>query len=191
MKSDLICDLCDLYSNGNIPPTTHFPGLLATSCCPTRARNGGIVLAGTLAESCEYCTRICQSFPVRDIKEVLLDSTNYEESVFDRIICMSTKRILQILLERTDDQELKQSRPSPPPLVDADFVARCLVGKRYAALEAIADLNLLQTFDEALVDKFERALASNELKPEMPRSLFNRLIEGGLPLRPDLFAVFE
>ena len=190
MKSNLICDLCDAYCSNSIPPTTHFPGLLATSCCPTRARHGGIIVAGPLAESCEFCTRICRTFPVRDIKDVLLDPTNYEESVFDRIFCVSTKSIFQILLERSDEQELKQSRPLPP-LVDVDFVAQCLIGKRYAALDAIVDLNLLPTVDNTSVVEIEKALACNELKPEIPRSLFNRLVEGGLPLRPDFLAVFE
>ena len=150
------------------------------------------MLAGPLAESCDFCTRICRTFPVRDIKDVLLDPTNYEESVFDRIFCISTKHIFQILLERTDEQQLKQSLSSvPTPLVDVDFVAQCLIGKRYAALDAIVDLNLLPTVDNTSVDEIEKAVASNEMKPEIPRSLFNRLVEGGLPLLPDFLAVFE
>ena len=123
---------------------------------------------------------------------MLLDPTNYEESVFDRILCMSTKRILQILIERTYEQELKQSLSSvPTPLVDVDFVAQCLIGKRYAALDAIVDFNLLPTVDKTSVVEIEKALVCNELKPEIPRSLFNRLVEGGFPLRPDFLAVFE
>jgi hypothetical protein len=76
-------------------------------------------------------------------------------------------------------------------LVDVDFVAQCLIGKRYAALEAMVHLNLLPRVDEASLGIIEKALASNELKPEIPRSLFNRLMEKGLPLRHNMFAVFE
>ena len=189
-KSNLICSICEAYSSGTIPSNTTFSGLLNKSCCPTRARNGGIILTGPDAESCEFCTNICHSFPIQDIKNVLLDPTNYnyEESVFDRIFCMSSQRILQTLVERDDVS-------SSSMLVDVDFVAKCLVNKRFATLDAILDLNLLPSVDEDastfISNEVEKALSMNQIKPDIPRDLFQRIVKGGISLRSEAFAIFE
>ena len=190
LKSNLICSLCDAYSSGAIPPNTQFLGLLSKSCCPARARNGGVVLAGPYAESCAFCTKTCKSFPIEDIKKALLDPTNYEESVFDRIFCMSSRRILQILVEREDKSCSLSS------LVDVNFVAKCLVNKRFAVLSAILDLDLLPSVDEDAAtfinDEVEEATSLNQIKPSISRYLFNPLVvEGGIALRPESFQIFE
>jgi len=190
MASDLICSICDAYASGTIPPTTHFPGLLDRSSCPIRALNGGVVLAGPRAEDCEFCTKICRSFPIRDIKRVLLDPSNYEESIFDRIFCMSSRRILQTLIEQAE-----RSSEISSPVADAAFVAHCLINKRYAVMSALVDLNLLPESEDAsrsINEQVERAVAGGSgLKPDISRYLFDRLAEGGITLRPDLFATFE
>lgn len=190
MKSNLICSLCDAYSSGAINPKTHFFGLLSESCCPIRARNGGIVLADPYAESCEFCSRICKTFPIRDIKGVLLDPSNFEESVFDRIFCMSSLRILQILVER------QVNSSTSPSLVDVDFVTKCLVNKRFAVLSAIMDLDQLPSIDDdaatLINNEVEKATSLNQIKPDIPQLLYNRLVvERGIPLRPESFAIFE
>ena len=186
LKSNLICSLCGAYSSGAIPSNMHFSGLLSKSCCPTKARNGGIVLAGPYAESCTFCTKICKNFPIQDIKKALLDPANYEESLFDRIFCMPSRRILQIFVEREDSGML---------MVDVDFVAKCLVNKRFAVLSAILDLNLLPSVDEDAAifinAEVDNATLLNQIKPCLSQNLFNRLVERGMSIRPELFEIFE
>ena len=190
LKSNLICSLCDAYTSGTIPPNTLFSGLLSKSCCPVRFRNGGIVLAGPDAESCAFCTKVCKNFPIRDIKKALLDPANYEESLFDRIFCISSRRILQIVVEREDKSS------TSPSFVDVNFVAKCLVNKRFAVLSAILDLNLLPLLDEDatafIKAEVEKGTSLNQIKPSISRYLFNRLVvEGGIALRPESFEIFE
>ena len=190
LKSNLICSLCDAHTSGTMPPNTLFPGLLSKSCCPLRSRNGGIVLAGPDAESCAFCTKICNTFPIREIKRILLDPANYEESVFDRILCLSSRRILEVLVERKDKSS------TSPSFVDVDFIAKCLVNKRFAVLSAILDLNLLPLVDEDAAtfinDEVKKATSLNQIKPSLSRYLFNRLVvEGGIALRPESFEIFE
>jgi len=180
-QSNLITSLCHAYASNALSSTARFvPSLLTKSVCPTKVANGGIVIHGTAkSERCPYCTRICRSFPVSDIKEVLLLS--YEDSVFDRPFCLTTRRVLKILMERSDGADE----------LDGNLFMDAVVKGRYEIVRTLLYMNMLPVNLSAAWVKQRIVGAgtadSRDNKLSMPKDLYERLVDKGIPFRKEHF----
>lgn len=178
-QSNLITTICDAYASGVIPTKTHFVDLLCTSVCPAKIKNGGIVLHTAQSERCRYCTRICQTFPAVDVKNALLES--FEDSVLDRAFCLSSKKVIEVLVERRDGggggrQVLAE---------DTTFFMNSLLKGRFAIVRALLENNLLPDISrDEIEEKIAAATCNNNgRKLELPKALLERLVEVGTPLQ--------